>query len=88
MTGRRVVFTYRHRINLPFHLFVFGQSSLQTLLGVQLWVPTLVDISEKGSNNVLLTMLQARTANGGLYTNNSDVQDNYKDNVRREETVM
>lgn len=36
---------YRHSVNLPFDLLVPRQGPLQTLLGVQLRVSTLVNVS-------------------------------------------
>lgn len=39
------VVSYHHGVYLPFDLLVPGQRSLQTLFGVQLRVPTLINVT-------------------------------------------
>lgn len=39
------VLPHRHGVNLPFHLFIFSQGSLQTLFGVKLRIAALIDVS-------------------------------------------
>lgn len=47
LSGRtsRVQQPYLHRVDLAFNLFIFGQSPLQALFGVELWVSTLIYVS-------------------------------------------
>lgn len=42
---------HRQGIDLPFHLFIFSQGSLQTLFGVKLWIAALVDVSGRKNKN-------------------------------------
>lgn len=46
------IISHRHGVNLPFDLLVPCQGSLQTFLGVQLRVSTLVNVSTNIRHNI------------------------------------
>lgn len=46
-------FKFLHGVNLPLNLLIFSQSPLQALFGVELGIPTLIDVS--ANNNISVT---------------------------------